>query len=140
MTRTRPVDDGLFVEGDDGPSLVASSCRACGTTTFPRQQSCPKCTRTDMADRLLPRRGTLWSFTVQGFRPKSPYAGPKDFTPYGVGYVELPGAVIVEAILTGNDPQRLRIGDPMELVVVPFREDDDGTQVLTYAFSPVQSA
>ncbi len=94
----------------------------------------------DMADRVLPRRGTLWSFTVQGFRPKSPYAGPADFTPYGVGYVELPGAVIVEARLTENDPRRLRIGDPMELVLVPLRTDDDGTQVLTYAFAPVRSA
>ncbi|WP_239334817.1 Zn-ribbon domain-containing OB-fold protein [Frankia sp. CiP3] len=140
MTRTRPVDDGLFVEGDDGPSLLASACRSCGTTAFPRQRSCPKCARMDMADRVLPRRGTLWSFTVQGFRPKPPYAGPADFTPYGVGYVELPGAVIVEARLTENDPRRLRIGDPMELVLVPLRTDDDGTQVLTYAFSPVRSA
>ncbi|WP_239395714.1 Zn-ribbon domain-containing OB-fold protein [Frankia sp. CiP3] len=140
MTRTRPVDDGLFVEGDDGPSLVASGCRSCGTTTFPRQRSCPRCARMDMADRVLPRRGTLWSFTVQGFRPKSPYADPADFTPYGVGYVELPGAVIVEARLTENDPRRLRIGDPMELVLVPLRTDDDGTQVLTYAFAPVRSA
>ncbi|WP_416211379.1 Zn-ribbon domain-containing OB-fold protein [Frankia sp. Cas3] len=139
VVRTRPVDDGLFVEGDDGPSLVASSCRSCGTTTFPRQQSCPKCTRMDMKDRLLPRSGTLWSFTVQNFRPKPPYAGPEPFTPYGVGYVELPGAVIVEAVLTENDPQRLHIGEPMELVLVPLCHDDDGTQVLTYAFSPVRS-
>ena len=67
---------------------------------------------------------------MQGFRPKPPYAGPEDFEPYGVGYVELPGEVRVEARLTVADPGRLRIGMPMELVVVPF-----GDRV-TYAFAP----
>lgn len=140
MTKTRPVDEGLFVESDEGLCLVGSSCRSCGTTTFPRQESCPRCTRTDMADRTLPRRGTLWSFTVQGFRPKPPYAGPADFVPYGVGYVELPDALLVEARLTENDPERLHIGDPMELVVVPFSTDEDGTEVLTFAFAPADHA
>ncbi|OHV31869.1 MULTISPECIES: Zn-ribbon domain-containing OB-fold protein [Pseudofrankia] len=138
MTKSRPIDDGLFIQTDDGPRLVGSSCRSCGTTTFPRQQSCPKCTRVDMADSVLPRRGALWSFTVQGFRPKPPYAGPAEFVPYGVGYVELPGAVLVEAVLTENDPERLHIGDEMELVLRPLRRDEDGTEVLTFAFAPAR--
>ena len=67
---------------------------------------------------------------MQGFRPKSPpYAGPEEFTPFGVGYVDL-GAVIVEARLTENDPGRLAIGMEMELVLEPF----NGTS--TYAFRP----
>jgi hypothetical protein len=37
----------------------------------------------------------------------------------------------VEARLTVADPARLRIGQPMELVIVPF-----GNR-LTYAFAPV---
>jgi uncharacterized OB-fold protein len=89
-----------------------------------------------MADTALPRRGTLWSFTVQGFRPKPPFAGSDSFVPYGVGYVDLDGTVIVEGVLTENDPTRLRIGQPMEVVLVPLREEDDGTRVLTYAFAP----
>ena len=88
-------------------------------------------------DQLLSRTGTLWSYTVQGFRPKSPYNGPDEFEPYGVGYVELPGEVMVEARLTENDPDVLEIGDPMELVVVPFRRDDDGNDVVTFAFKRV---
>ena len=41
----------------------------------------------------LARRGTLWAWTTQSFPPPPPYAGPtgKDFVPFGVGYVELPG-------------------------------------------------
>jgi uncharacterized OB-fold protein len=69
---------------------------------------------------MLARRGTLWSWTIQRFRPKSPpYAGPEEFEPYGVGYVELPGEVRVEARLTESDPANLRIGMPMELTLIP---------------------
>jgi uncharacterized OB-fold protein len=87
--------------------------------------------------RELSPTGTLWSFTVQGFEPKPPYAGPQPFEPYGVGYVELPGEVIVEARLTENDPARLAIGEPVELVLVPFNTDASGDDIVTFAFRPV---
>jgi uncharacterized OB-fold protein len=73
---------------------------------------------------------------VQGFRPKPPYLGPEAFEPYGVGYVELPGATMVEARLTESDPERLCIGDRMRLVIVPFRTDEQGREVMTFAFEP----
>ena len=56
--------------------------------------------------------------------------------PFGVGYVELPGEVKVEARLTESDPDALEPGMEMELVVVPFRTDDDGNEVVTFAFRP----
>ena len=83
------------------PALLGSECSRCGTVSFPRQAACPRCTSTDVVERRLSRRGTLWSWTVQRFRPKSPpYTGPEEFEPYGVGYIELPGEVRVEARLT----------------------------------------
>jgi uncharacterized OB-fold protein len=135
-TAARPIADGLFTWPSERPQLIGSRCRQCATTTFPSQRSCPRCTLADTEDVLLSRTGTLWSFTVQGFRPKPPYAGPEEFEPYGVGYVELPGEVIVEARLTVNDPDELAIGAPMELVVVPFRRDADGADLVTFAFRP----
>jgi uncharacterized OB-fold protein len=84
----------------------------------------------------LATRGTLWTWTVQGFPPKSPPYHPDEamaFQPYGVGYVELPDQVRVEARLTESDPDRLRIGMTMELVIVPF-----GDQV-TFAFAPSEA-
>jgi uncharacterized OB-fold protein len=83
---------------------------------------------------LLPERGTLWSHTVQGFPPKAPYLAEKVFRPYGVGYVEL-GDVLVETRLTTT--AGLSIGMEVQLVLEPFAEDDDGTEVLTFAFAPV---
>jgi uncharacterized OB-fold protein len=134
---TRPVDAGLWVACTSGPQLVGSRCRSCRTTVFPRQQSCPRCSGRDTEDHLLPSRGTLWSFTVQGFPPKAPYAGPvgDDFVPYGVGYVQLDDEVVVETRLTESDPDRMRIGDPVELVIVPAYDD-----VVTFAFAPVAGA
>lgn len=132
-----PIADGLFMWPSETPQLIGSSCRRCGTTTFPQQDSCPKCTAVEMDARKLDPTGRLWSYTVQGFRPKSPYAGPVEFEPFGVGYVELAGQVIVETILTENDPEALQIGMPMELVIVPFAVDGDGRETVTFAFRPV---
>jgi uncharacterized protein len=137
MSTEAPIADGLFTWPSDEPRLIGSTCRACATTTFPAQGSCPSCTGETMEERALERFGTLWSYTVQGFRPKPPYIGPEDFVPYGVGYVELPGQVLVESRLTENDPDRLSIGARMELVVVPFVEDASGRTLMTFAFRPV---
>ena len=134
-----PVAHGLFIEAEEGVRLIGSECGRCGVVTFPGQSSCPRCTSLDVRPRLLGSRGTLWSWTIQCFPPKSPpYAvdATDAFEPYGVGYVELPGEVRVEARLTIADPARLRIGMPMELTLVPAPGRQGG--VVTYAFRPLE--
>jgi uncharacterized OB-fold protein len=91
-----------------------------------------------MAEHRLARRGRLWAWTTQEFPPPSPpYTGPAGdaFVPYGVGYVELGGEVRVETRLT--ETRGLEIGMDMELVLVPFRTDEAGNEVVTFAFRPV---
>ncbi len=90
--------------------------------TFPRQRSCPRCTSEDVHARELATRGELWSWTIQCFAPKAPPylpGGVEEFEPYGVGYIELPGEIRVEARLTESDPERLHIGMTMELTLIP---------------------
>jgi uncharacterized OB-fold protein len=133
------VSDGLFVQSGDEVRLVGSRCEDCGVVTFPSQDSCPRCTSTRVRERQLAQRGTLWSWTIQCFAPKSPpYAveDPDAFEPYGVGYIELPGEVRVEARLTVADPDALRIGMPMELTLIPA---PGRPGVLTFAFAPVEA-
>ena len=137
-----PVAEGLFTWPSDEPQLIGSKCSACGIVTFPAQDSCPRCASTDMVERLLARRGRLWAWTTQHFPPPAPpYTGAKgaDFVPFGVGFVEL-GDVKVESRLTENDADALQQGMEMELVVIPFSTDDDGNEVVTFAFRPVVSA
>ena len=142
MGQRVPVAEGVFTDGDQ-PRLIGSRCDECGNHMFPTQGSCPRCTSTSTSDVELEPRGTLWTWTVQGYPPKAPpYQGdadPKTFVPFGVGYVELPGQVKVESRLTENDPDKLRIGMEMELTLVPLYTNDDGDEVVTFAFAPVEN-
>jgi uncharacterized OB-fold protein len=135
-----PIAEDLFTETPDGPRLIGSRCTRCSTVVFPKATSCPRCGHDEVAEHLLARRGPLFTFTTQGFLPKEPYTGPEteeSFTGFTVGYVELPDEVMVETRITEPDASRLAIGMEMELVIVPFRTDPDGTEVTTYAFAPI---
>lgn len=141
MTETRElrlIDPALIGGTEQEPKLIGSACRTCGTVTFPRGRSCPRCTSEDVEARELTSRGTLWTWTIQCFAPKAPPylpGGVEEFEPFGVGYVELPGEVRVEARLTESDPERLRIGMPMELTLIAVPGASDK---LTFAFRPVE--
>jgi uncharacterized protein len=144
MRSPRAVGDGLFTSTEAGPRLLGSRCTACGAHTFPVQDGCARCTAASMEAVQLEPRGTLWTWTIQGFPPKAPpYLGDADastFEPFGVGYIELPGQVKVEARLTVSDPASLRIGMAMELVLVPLGVTDDGQIIETFAFAPVAAS
>ncbi|MGI9325199.1 MAG: Zn-ribbon domain-containing OB-fold protein [Pseudomonadales bacterium] len=130
----------LDIDGET-PRLIGGRCQTCGNYTFPISAGCPKCAGSDIEKAVLGTNGTLWAWTVQGFPPKSPpYLGandPKTFKPFGVGYVELP-EVIVEARLTESEPANLTEGMAMALTVEPLFTDEEGNEVVTFAFAPVQ--
>lgn len=132
LTDRSPIADGLFSWPDPEPVLLGAQCAECDCVTFPRQESCPRCTVGAMSGISLPRAGRLWSWTVQGFPPKSPpYRAGVAFEPYGVGYVDL-GPVIVESRLTEHRAERLRIGMPMETVAIAWGDH------VTFAFAPLE--
>jgi uncharacterized OB-fold protein len=124
---------------DESPQLIGCRCGDCGATTFPVQQRCPRCSGGAMSELLLPRSGTLVTWTTQGFPPGAPYAGPAgdDFVPFGVGLVQLGDVIRVEGRLTENDPAKLEFGQQVELTMVPFASDADGNEIVTFAFQPV---
>jgi uncharacterized protein len=137
---TRLIDPTLFTDDGGVPQLVGSRSESSGVVVFPRAEYCPKTAAKDMVDEVLPTTGTLWSWTIQGFRPKSPpYTGPDECVSYGVGYIDL-GVVKVESRLTVSTPEELAIGMDMHMVMIPWSVDADGTEVLTYAFAPVLGA
>ncbi len=131
---TRPVCEGLF-SAVEPPRLMGGRHRRTGRYVFPMPEGIDAA---DYDSVPLTPQGRLWSWTIQRFRPKSPpYAGPEEFEPFAVGYVELEGQVIVEGRLIGVEFDALRIGAPFRTVIVPFTSDPDGTVVTTYAFAPV---
>jgi uncharacterized protein len=85
--------------------------------TFPVRERCPACGSSDIDELVLPGECTLWTWTTQGFEPKSPpYVSEGVFEPYAVGYVEFAGMLRVEGRLTESDPAKLHIGMPMRVV------------------------
>ncbi len=136
-----PVAEGVFTWPSDDPRLLGGRCVDCDAHSFPKTSGCSRCTSTNIEEVELAARGTLWTWTVQGFPPKAPpYMGetdPAKFEPFGVGYVELPGQVKVEARLTEADPDKLEIGMEMEMTIVALGTNEDGDEVVTYAFAPV---
>jgi uncharacterized OB-fold protein len=119
------------VEVVDGVArLVAGRCEECSSVLFPIRARCPVCGGS-VERELLPPRGSLWTWTTQGFEPKPPYVaeGDGEFVPYGVGYVEFDGLLRVEGRLTRIDD--LEIGMPLEVVSV------SRAGRTSYAFAPV---
>ena len=100
----RPIAEGLYTR-EPQPRLIGGRECSTGRIVFP----CPSSSGYEPV--ALQREGTLWSYTVQRYRPKSPpYAGPEAFRPWAVGYVELPGEVIVESRITNVDFADIAIG------------------------------
>jgi uncharacterized protein len=122
---------------NEDPQLIGSNCHDCDATVFPEHKLCPRCSSDQVSPALLPRRGTLVAWTTQGFLPGAPYAGretPKTFTPFAVGLVQLGDVVRVEGRLTESDPDKLQFGMDVELTMIPFTADDDGNEIVTFAF------
>jgi uncharacterized protein len=125
------VRQGLFTD-DDPAALLGSRCGACGAVHFPRADSCPYCATEDPDPVELSPRGTLWAWTAV----TAPPPGYQGEIPYGIGVVELPEGVRVITRLTVGDPTALTLGQAMELEIVPLHRDEDGNDVVTYAFAP----
>ncbi len=125
-----PIATDLWTDGPD-PQLLGGRLPS-GKIIFPMPEG-------DAAQNVEPfalsRTGTLWSWTRQDFKPKEPYSGPEVFEPYLLGYVELPGQVIVETRIVDANLEDLSLGMPMEFAVVPF--DDTRS---TFAFRPEKTS
>ena len=118
------------------PRLIGGRSRLSGEIKFPMP------TVSDEFEPVhLAREGTLWAYTVQRFAPGRPYVGVTDrdaFKPFGVGYVELEGEVIVETRIVTENLESLKLGMPMTLTLEEFDRGDGAGSVTTFAFQPSQ--
>ena len=133
--------EDLFTWPSDDPRLIATKCKSCGHCAFPKTFTCgnPNCKNKDVEDILLSKRGKLWSWSTQYYKPPPPFVAPDPYVPFAVGLVEFPEGIKVLGIVTGcNTPDEdLKIN--MEVEVVPERlfVDEDGNEVIGWKFKPV---
>jgi len=139
VRKQMPALEGLFTWPSDRPSLIGSRCKSCGTYCFPKNSMCPNpdCKNKEMEQMLLSRKGKLWSYTVHYYQPPPPFRASDPFMPFGVGVIELPEGLKVLSMLTTSDPNLLKIGMEMELLIDKMFEDKEGNEFLTWKFRPL---
>jgi uncharacterized protein len=124
----RPVHDGLFTD----TQLIGGRCAACERYHFPAASICPYCGAGETARVELSETGILWGWTAVTAAPP----GYRGEVPFGFGVVELPEGLRVITRLEEADPARLSFGMSVRFALAPLHTDDDGNQVVTYAFAP----
>ena len=131
--------EGLFGETPDGPRLLGSRCKSCGTPYFPKSPLChnPDCRKTNMEDAAFGPRGTIWGHALQYYPPPPPVKFNEPFTPYALGLVDMPEGLRVLARISTDDPEGLQTGTEAELVLETLYRDEDGNDVITWKFRPV---
>lgn len=119
--------------------LKGTKCHACGETFFGHRYYCEFCGSPELEGITLSKKGKLFSYTIARYPPPGDYKGHKDpFVPFAIGSVELPEGLRIVSPLTQCDIESLDVDIPVELVVEPFYKDEDGYEVLRYAFRPAK--
>lgn len=133
-TRRAPAVEGWFTTGE-APALIGERGTESGSYYFPRAVAVsanPYASFEEREEVLLSRRGKVWSYTTNHYKPPPPYVAPEPFVPYTVVAVELEleRMVVLGLLAEDADPTRLRVGDDVELVLGTLYEDDDATHVV----------
>jgi uncharacterized protein len=130
-----PAIEGWF----NDTALVGTRCTACGTYYFPPERVLcrnPACGSDDLEERELSRRGKVWSFSVNHYDAPAPAVAK---APYAVVAVELNAEqmVVLGQLAEGADPDALKIGDTVEVVIERLFTDDEGNEHLVWKWKPV---
>jgi uncharacterized OB-fold protein len=134
-----PVIEGLFSGGPEGPRLVGSRCATCDTPYFPKSPVChnPNCTASKMEDASFGPRGTLWSCSIQNYPPPPPARYDEPYEPYALGVIDLAEGLRVMSRIATDDPESVKVGAEVELVLEPMCHEEDGTELITWMFRPL---
>ncbi|MBC7174491.1 MAG: OB-fold domain-containing protein [Polyangiaceae bacterium] len=138
-----PAAPGWVSGTRDEAHLVGTRCKACGTYYFPKETTfcrSPICEGTEFEEVELSRRGTLWSFTSNGYEPPAPYVSPtKPFEPFAIAAVELEREklVVLGMVVAPLQCADLRVGMEMELVLDTLFETETERQIV-WKWRPVK--
>jgi uncharacterized OB-fold protein len=138
-----PVIDGWFTwPPAPEPHLIGTRCTSCGDYFFPTVDACrnPRCMSTDLEEVKLSRKGKLYTYSINHFQAPPPYVPPDPFVPYATGVIELEKEQMkVHGQISQNtDFESLRIGMEMEVVLETLYTDEQGNNVTSWRFKPVE--
>lgn len=114
------------------PRLRGARCRACGELFASRRAYCANCSSPDIEEQLLSTTGEIRTFTIVRQQPP----GSLIAVPYVIASVRLDDGVNVQTLLTGIDPEKARIGMPVEIALEVVKEDEAGNDLVATFFRP----
>lgn len=133
-----PTDPRLFrlpAATEERPRLLGSHAEASGLYFWPRRRRCPV-TGGAVTDCDLSPEGDLYAWTFLHV-PRMGSISFGETGGYGVGQIDLPEGVRVQAPLVGT-PDEWQIGSRMALTTFPVGKDDDGNELVTFRFEAVR--
>ncbi|MBU2550779.1 MAG: OB-fold domain-containing protein [Proteobacteria bacterium] len=128
----KDIVDGWFKEVAGELRLMGVRCRDCQKTFFPAKMVCPECFDGELEAAPLSRTGILHTYALS-------FMGPASMKkPYLMGFIDLPEGIKLYSIITGLEPEpdSLKVGQEMEMVVEAFSRDEQGRDIYTYKFRP----
>ena len=134
-----PLRPGMFqmpARPGEAPRLVGSRCRACGELFAARRAYCANCSKPELEEVLLSATGEIRTFTIVRQQPPGSLMVP----PYVIASVRLDDGVGVQSLLTDIDPDQVRIGMPVEIVLKAVKEDEAGNELVATFFRPRKTA
>lgn len=135
-----PAIEGWFTM-DANPALLGTRCTSCKSVFFPREETfCrnPACMNQEFEEVELSRRGRLWSYTNNCYKPPAPYVPVADpYEPFAVAAVELETEkmVVLGQVVADVTTADLEVGMEMELVLDTLFEDDEN-EVVVWKWRP----
>lgn len=132
-----PFQDG-FLAGDLASvstlRLAGSRCAECGVTLWGVRRRCENCSSERVATEVFAPRGSVYTYTVQRYAPPRPHALPLPWTPRPVAWVDLDGNGPRVLAPIACAPEAMAIGMRVRLACDVGFVDDQGREVVTYAF------
>ena len=122
----------LLAPGEE--ALEGSRCPECGESFYPPRAVCLNCFHEGLDSVPLPRHGKLYTFTIA----RMALPGTLVPAPYVIAQVELPGGVHIQTVLADVDPETVRIGMNLELVVEKASVSPEGADIMTFKFRPAK--
>lgn len=109
--------------------LEGKKCETCNKIYFPPRDLCNECGKETVGPTLLSGKGELLSYTTV-------YDAPSNMeleVPYDIGIIKLDEGPSVTGIITGIDPENVKIGMRVERA---FRKlgKQPGTSVIVYGY------
>lgn len=130
---TIPLQEGLFAAGGDGKyHLVASRCKSCNLTFFPKRKYCGKCGSPDVEVFNLSDRGKVFTFSQVDRKSIYTIIEP----PYMEADIEMPEGVHIYTILDKCDLKTVSFGMEVEMYVDKVKQDEAGNDVIAFKFKP----